>query len=186
MPVAVAEEYLETLDLVGDRFAHCLTVSAMHMPDEPTIYVNAAFERQTGWSRTSVIGKNLRFLQGELGNQPARGALRGAISENKAVFTDIVNFCWDGTPFMNRLIILPFDYLSGPGERYFLGLQRVIAMPENSGVAQSVAHAPRSGEIEHEINNPLAVALGLAELKRGNTDAVDAAILRLEHYVDAL
>lgn len=37
--------------------------------DNPIVYVNAAFERTTGYARSAVIGRNCRFLRAR---RPAR------------------------------------------------------------------------------------------------------------------
>lgn len=41
-----------------------IVIADARLPDHPLIYVNAAFETITGYSRSDVLGRNCRFLQG--------------------------------------------------------------------------------------------------------------------------
>lgn len=177
------DDYLALLERVGDRFQHCMSVSAIHLPDQPLVYVNSKFELDTGYSRDDCLGRNCRFLQGRLDSQPARRDIAVAISEGRSVFSDLVNFRKDGKPFINRLVLLPFEYISSPNERYYIGIQRVMGHTDE---VSSTSFQPKAGEIDHEINNPLAVALGFAELGGAEVELIDAAIERIEAYVDQL
>lgn len=50
------------LALVDGEVAAC--ISDPTQPDDPLIWVNAAFERLTGHPASEVLGRNCRFLQG--------------------------------------------------------------------------------------------------------------------------
>jgi PAS domain S-box-containing protein len=176
-------DYLQSLRALGDRFEHCLSLAAVHLPDQPLIYVNRAFERDTGYTVDECLGRNCRFLQGSLSQQPGRAMMAADIAAERASFTDVINFRRDGRAFVNRLLLLPFAYLAAPDERYYIGIQRVLS--EVSDLSDSLERL-RHGEIESEINNPLSVALGFAELGEADSARVDAAIARIEDYVDAL
>ena len=43
-----------------------MVVSDPTLPDCPLIYVNAAFEKLTGFPAVEVLGRNCRFMQGPL------------------------------------------------------------------------------------------------------------------------
>jgi len=45
--------------------AEGITIVDARLPDTPLIYVNAGFERLTGYSADEVLGRNCRFLQGD-------------------------------------------------------------------------------------------------------------------------
>ena len=40
-----------------------MTIADMRQPDQPLVYVNAAFEALAGFPRADVLGRNCRFLQ---------------------------------------------------------------------------------------------------------------------------
>ena len=93
--------------------------------DNPIVYVNAAFERTTGYARSAVIGRNCRFLQGEDTDKKDVDRIRAAIEAERDVTVDIVNYRADGKPFTNRLIIAPITDSDGK-VIYFLGIQKEV------------------------------------------------------------
>jgi PAS domain S-box-containing protein len=97
--------------------------------DNPIVYVNSAFERSTGYSRSAVIGRNCRFLQGEETDKAHVDALRGAIENKEDVTVDILNYRANGEPFTNRLIIAPINDADGH-VIYFLGIQKELRESE--------------------------------------------------------
>jgi PAS domain S-box-containing protein len=97
--------------------------------DNPIVYVNAAFERTTGYARSSVIGRNCRFLQGEDTDKRDVDRLREAIQAERDVTVDILNYRSDGKPFLNRLIIAPIADSDGQ-VIYFLGIQKEMSDSE--------------------------------------------------------
>lgn len=40
-----------------------LTVADAGAPDQPVLFVNAVWERRTGYAAAEALGRNLRFLQ---------------------------------------------------------------------------------------------------------------------------
>ena len=48
-------------------------------PERPVIYANPGFEALTGYSSAELIGRNLRFLQGDDREQDGRHRLREAL-----------------------------------------------------------------------------------------------------------
>ena len=175
--------YLDGFSEVADRFEHCVTVSAMHRPDQPLVFINRQFERDTGYRADECLGHNCRFLQGDLNDQPARARMAADLSARRSSFNDVINYRKDGTPFVNRLLLLPFEYLSDDAHLYYIGIQRVIGDVSD---AESQLRQLRRGEVEAAINNPLSIALGFAELGDLDAPRIDAAIYRIEEYVDTL
>ncbi|MEM8823801.1 MAG: PAS domain-containing protein [Pseudomonadota bacterium] len=93
--------------------------------DNPIVYVNAAFERTTGYARSAVVGRNCRFLQGEKTDKASVDRLRDAIETGRDVTVDILNYRADGKPFLNRLIIAPITDADDE-VIYFLGIQKEV------------------------------------------------------------
>ena len=78
--------------------------------DMPIAYVNAHFERMTGYTKAEMVGRNCRFLQGNERDQPGAIALRTAIQKNESCQVWLKNFRKDGSEFLNELFISPvFD-----------------------------------------------------------------------------
>ena len=79
-------------------------------PDNPTVFVNPAFERITGYSREDVLGRNLRFLQTEGSDPEVIARLRASIQARQSFRGLLLNRRKDGSLFWNELVIDPvFD-----------------------------------------------------------------------------
>ncbi len=117
-----AQAQLELKDRALAASTEGITIADARLPDKPLIYVNAGFERLTGYSVAEVLGRNCRFLQGP-GTDPATvDTLRTAIHESRAVTVQLLNYRKDGKPFWNRLSITPVQGPSGT-VTHFIGVQ---------------------------------------------------------------
>jgi len=76
-------------------------------PDQPVIYVNSAFINLTGYQATELMGRNLRFLQGDDRDQEGRNRLREAIRLGETCHVLMRNYRKDGTLFWNDMTMLP-------------------------------------------------------------------------------
>jgi len=102
-----------------------MSVADATQPDMPLIYVNPAFERLTGYSRSEVLGRNCRFLLGQHTDQPARAQLRDALREGRAASVTLTNVRKDGTVFSNALHVAPVRDAAGQLTHY-IGVQRDV------------------------------------------------------------
>jgi PAS domain S-box-containing protein len=93
-------------------------------PDLPIVYVNVAFEQMTGYSAKECIGRNCRFLQGKLRDQPGLRDIREALMAKRNGYAVIKNFRKDGSEFLNELFISPVNDATGK-LTHFLGVQHV-------------------------------------------------------------
>ncbi|SLN49967.1 Blue-light-activated histidine kinase 2 [Roseivivax jejudonensis] len=107
------------------RLAISVIITNPLAPDNPIVYVNDAFERTTGYSRSAVVGRNCRFLQGERTAKSDVDKVRDAVEGGRDVTVDILNYRASGEPFTNRLTIAPIHDQDGK-PIYFLGLQKEI------------------------------------------------------------
>lgn len=100
-------------------------ISDPRLDDNPIIACNDAFLKLTGYDREEIVGRNCRFLRGELTEPEATEALRRAIAARQPVMVELVNYRKDNSFFRNAVMIAPlFDE---QGElRYFLGSQTVV------------------------------------------------------------
>ena len=77
------------------------------------LYVNAAFERVTGWSRSEAVGRSPKFLQGPRSDPSILGAIKQALDEERALEVELVNYTRAGRAYPTRLHIQPV--LDGQG-----------------------------------------------------------------------
>ena len=92
-------------------------------PERPVIYANPGFETLTGYSAGELLGRNLRFLQGEDRDQDARHRLRDALGRGDACRVLLRNYRKDGTLFWNEMTVLPL--LGADGKiSHFVGHHR--------------------------------------------------------------
>ncbi len=93
--------------------------------DLPMVYVNAAFERITGYSRNQILGQNCRFLQGEETDPATLAKLRQGIYTQQDVHVVIRNYRSNGMPFWNDLYVSPVRDAAGV-VTHFVGVQNDI------------------------------------------------------------
>ncbi len=117
-----AQDQLELKNRALAASAEGITIADARLPDNPLIYVNAGFERLTGYSAADVLGRNCRFLQGAGTDLSTVDTLRTAVREKREVTVQLLNYRKDGTPFWNRLAITPVLDHSGI-VTHFIGVQ---------------------------------------------------------------
>jgi len=87
---------------------NCVVIAeASKEKDYPVVYVNPAFESTTGYSKEEVIGKNCRFLQGNLKNQLVLKRLRECLISHERFEGVVINFRKNGEMFYNKTVISP-------------------------------------------------------------------------------
>jgi len=119
------EEELRLRDRAMGAAAEGIVISDPNQPDNPLIYVNDGFERLTGYSRSEVLGRNCRFLQGPGTDTTALELIRECIRERRECHVELLNYRKDGTPFWNRLSIAPLRDAKGR-LTHFVGVQSDI------------------------------------------------------------
>ncbi len=93
--------------------------------DNPIIYVNAGFERITGYSKEEVIEQNCRFLQGPQTDSSQVERLRTALLQGRECRVVIQNYRQDGRLFWNDLQVAPVFNDRGH-LTHFIGIQNDI------------------------------------------------------------
>ncbi|MCM1983586.1 transporter substrate-binding protein [Lyngbya confervoides] len=120
-----AEEKLRLWQKAVEASGNAILISDAQHPEMPLIYVNPAFETQTGYSAADSLGRNCRFLQGNDHHQPALEKLRAAQGEPRDCTVVLRNYRKDGTLFWNELTISPvFDETQQL--THFVGIQNDI------------------------------------------------------------
>jgi diguanylate cyclase (GGDEF)-like protein/PAS domain S-box-containing protein len=101
-----------------------ITISDGLQKDYPLVFANKAFYTLTGYSEDEVIGKNCRFMQGDLNDQEGRFALKKALKEFTSCKVEMTNFKKNGEPFNNLLTVSPISLHNRT--THFIGVQHDI------------------------------------------------------------
>jgi two-component system sporulation sensor kinase C len=154
-----------------------ISVANALLPDMPLTYVNPAFEVMTGYALEEVQGKNCRFLQGDLSEQPGLTLIREAIAARREVTAVIKNFRKDGSPFWNELSLSPIRNREGE-VTHIVGIQTdVTARVEFEAAlreSEKLAAVGRlASSIAHEINNPLESVMNLIYLAQHTEETAE-------------
>jgi diguanylate cyclase (GGDEF)-like protein/PAS domain S-box-containing protein len=81
-------------------------------PGPRIVFVNDAFERQTGYRRDEVLGQTPRLLQGLLTQRSELDRIRLALQQSQRVRAELINYKKNGELFWIELEIVPVDYFS--------------------------------------------------------------------------
>lgn len=131
-------------------------------------YVNPAFERTTGYSKSEVIGKNPSILQsGEHGDAFYK-RLWNTITKGKVWKGRFINRAKDGTILHEDAVISPVRDSKGRIVN-FVAVKRDVT--QELALQQQLLHAQKmeaigilAGGIAHDFNNLLQVTSGFSEL----------------------
>jgi PAS domain S-box-containing protein len=102
-----------------------LTLAGPAFQDTPTIYANRTFRAVTGYSLPAIRGENLRLLQGPETRPDPVADLAEAIGTWEPVTVELRNHRRDGTPFRNRVSLVPFEGPSGAVANW-VGVQEAV------------------------------------------------------------
>jgi diguanylate cyclase (GGDEF)-like protein/PAS domain S-box-containing protein len=89
------------------------------------LYVNAAFEKQTGYQLREVIGRNPRFLQGAQTDRQAVAMLKKHLLAGESIVTELLNYTKDGQPFWVELNIHALRDHAGQ-VLYYISIQKDV------------------------------------------------------------
>lgn len=148
----------------SDPFAAAVRATRMPMlitdprqPDNPIVFVNDAFARLTGYSRSETLGRNCRFLQGPGTSTADVGKIRDAIERRVPIEIELLNYLKNGSTFWNKLLISPvFD---GEGDLTFFFASQFDVTPDKERISRLSSDRD---VLESEIENRI-LELGAAE-----------------------
>jgi len=126
----------EVLDASPDGIAVC----EVRGDNQPAVYVNAAFEKLTGYRADELIGQDLRRLQAWDREQEARSQLREAIGHGQACTVLLRNYRKDGTLFWNEMQLQPLRRTDG-AIMHFAGFYHDVTERERSGLRRATGLA---------------------------------------------
>ena len=115
----------ELLVRAVDSSVSGVVVVDMQAPDQPMLYVNAAFEQMTGLAAAEVLGRNCRLLQDQHSDPDTVRALSRAIHDGREHRCVLRNRRKDGTLWWNELHLSPVRDETGLVTHY-LGYQHDV------------------------------------------------------------
>ncbi len=156
-----------------------MVVTDPNQPDNPIAFVNRAFLDLTLYKEEEVLGRNCRMLQGEQTDPHTVDEIRRALSEERAVAVDILNYKADGSAFWNGLFIGPVFDAEGKLLYWFasqMDITRRRVSEQSYLQAQKMeAIGQLTAGLAHDFNNLLQVVAGNLEIANASLD--DRALL---------
>ncbi|MEJ5914754.1 diguanylate cyclase domain-containing protein [Pseudokineococcus sp. 1T1Z-3] len=103
-----------------------VAIADMTLPDQPLVYVNAAFERLSGLRAEEALGRNCRLLQGADTDRRVVDEMRAAIAAGKEHRATVLNLRGPGrVPWWNEVYLAPVRDESGRVVQY-IGVQHDV------------------------------------------------------------
>ena len=133
-------------------------------------WVNPAFSCLTGWSTEDALGQTPRLLKSGLQAASVYAELWATILAGRAWHGEIVNRRRDGSLYTEEMTITPVPDEHGEVTHFIAVKQDVTARRQAEDALRRTERLVEMGTllagVAHELNNPLAVVLGQAQLLR--------------------
>ncbi len=117
-----AQQHLQLLEASIARINDIVMITDL---DYAIVYINEAFERQTGYRREEVLGRLPTFLHGPRTSREELLRIHAALKHNEPVRTELINYKRDGAEFLLEIDVVP---IADPGGRvtHFAAVERDI------------------------------------------------------------
>ena len=126
---------------VIDAAPEGIVICAASGIDHPVVYLNAAFERLTGYAAAELLGTDLRALQGSDREQEGRTRLRQALNDGAGTRALLRNYRKDGSQFWNEIFLEPVRDAAGT-LTHFVGFHRDVGERERAAGARAAVGLP--------------------------------------------
>ena len=160
-------------------------------PGPRILFVNEAFERQTGYSRAEVVGKSPRILQGPRTDQAELRRMSKALRNWEVVRVELINYTKDGREFCVEMDIVPIADEHG-WFTHWVSVQRDVTARKLVEAEAATREAQRieslgtlTSGIAHDFNNIVASILGNVALGRLDAAKGQSTLSSLDHIDSA-
>jgi PAS domain S-box-containing protein len=150
-----------------------VTDAQIDPPGPVVVYVNAAFQRLTGYSPEEIVGRTPRILQGKETDRRELDRLRAALEAGENFLGETTNYRKDGSPFILEWSVSPIHDESG-AITHFVAVQRDVTERRRMQreLSRALARERELSElktrfvalISHELRTPLATIRASVEL----------------------
>jgi two-component system, cell cycle sensor histidine kinase and response regulator CckA len=131
-------------------------------------YVNPSFERVSGHARSEALGKNLRFVQGQMQDESFHESLWSTIQKGNVWKGHMINKRPDGRECVEEASITPIRNAANQIIHYVVVKRDVTHERQLEGhfhQAQKMeAVGQLAGGIAHDLNNIIGVVIGYSDL----------------------
>jgi len=145
--------------------------------DNPIVLANHAFLELTGYSAEEVIGRNCRFLQGQLTSDDDIDTIRRGLSGvDERIDLELLNRRKDGTYFWSALSISPV-YDEEGALIYYFGSQKDVTARRRAEELEATERLLLM-EVDHRAMNAMALVQSIMRLSRSdNIEDYSATVL---------
>ncbi|TFW04954.1 EAL domain-containing protein [Oxalobacteraceae bacterium OM1] len=129
-----SQQELHLLRTSIDRINDIVMITEAEPLDEPgprIVFLNAAFERITGYPVAEVMQRSPRFLQGRRTDRAELDRVRQALARHEPVTAEFINYRKDGSEFWMETNIAP---VVGPNGRltHFVAIERDVTQRKHN------------------------------------------------------
>lgn len=174
------------LAAAADQVADAIIVTSV---DGTIQYVNAAFERNSGYNRSEVIGQNLRILESGQYTEQFYREMWDTIRTGRIWSGRFINRRKDGTLFEEEATISPLRDDSNAITNY-VAIKRDVSheaqLEKQLRQAQKMeAIGTLAGGIAHDFNNILTAIIGYVELAQWDVNENNPVMQKLNKVLTA-
>jgi PAS domain S-box-containing protein len=142
-----------------ERSGMPLLVTDPRLPDNPVVFVNAAFTALTGYGADDAVGRNGRFMQGPDSDRATIARIGAAVAAAQPIDVQLINYRKDGTAFWNGICISPvLDEQGRPA--FFIATQTDTTQAHEA--AASAARVTESARALADANDRLRMTLSIS------------------------
>ena len=180
-----SDEELRLLQACVNQLNDTIIITDAEPFDDPgprVVYVNSAFERQTGYTAAEVIGKTPRILQGPDTDREGLRALGQSLRRWENTRAEVLNYTKSGRKFWAELDIAPVADATGWYTNW-ISVQRDVTARKQAELEREqlideleTRHAELDAYnhwVAHDLRNPVIAMRGIADLAEIALEADD-------------